>query len=140
MEVREAREKASEAGLDLVEVQPDVRPPVTKIIDYGKYKYDLKKKQQKTKKSQAKTELKEIRVRPKTEEHDLNVKIKSVKKFIEQGNKCQITVKFRGRENTHPQKGRDVIDRFTGDLSDVAKIEKPAKHEGRQITAIIGPK
>lgn len=140
METNVARTKAEEMGLDLVEIQPNVRPPICKIIDYGRYKYDEKKKKNIAKKNQTKVELKQIKLRPKTDTHDLDFKVKNARKFLEEGNKVQFEVRFRGRENAHPQTGRDILDRAMRELSDIAKLERMPRYENRAMTMIVGPK
>ena len=140
METDEARAKAVELGLDLVEINPRVRPPVCRIIDYGKHKYEMKKQANAAKKKQSKTELKQIKLRPKTDTHDLAVKAKHARRFLEDGNKVQLEVRFRGRENAHPETGKMVLDRIMAELVDVAKLERAAKYENRTMTMMIGPK
>ena len=136
----EAREKADELGLDLVEVSPSIRPPVCKIIDYGKYKYDEKKKQNAAKKAQSKVELKQIKLRPKTDKHDIAFKAAHARRFLEDGNKVKFEVRFRGRENAHPDTGRDVLDKVMREIVDVAKLERAAHYENRIMTMIVAPK
>lgn len=140
MPTDEARAKADELGLDLVEVQPNARPPVCKIMDYGKYKYDEKKRKNEQKKKQTRIELKTIKLRPKTDTHDLAFKAKAARKFLEAGNKVQFEVRFRGRENAHPQTGKDALDKLMIELVDVAKLERPARYENRVMTMLVGPK
>lgn len=140
METDEARAKAQELGLDLVEVQPNVRPPVCKIIDHGRWKYEQSKKQNEAKKNQTKIELKQIKMRPKTDEHDLAFKVRNARKFLEEGHKVQFDVRFRGRENAHPETGRAILDKAMRELVDVAKVERPARYENRVMTMIISSK
>ena len=140
MPTDKARERAREEGLDLVEVSPNARPPVCKIIDYGKYKYDEKKKKAEAKRNQTKVELKQIKLRPKTDSHDLDFKAKAARKFLEAGNKVQFEVRFRGRENAHPETGRKVLDKIMAELVDIAKLERAAKYENRVMTMMVGPK
>ena len=138
--IAEARAKAEEMGLDLVEISPNVKPPVCKIIDYGKYLYDEKKRKNIAKKNQTKVELKVIKLRPKTDVHDIGFKSKNARKFLEQGNKVQFEVRFRGRENAHPKTGRAVLDKIMAELVDIAKLERAARYENRVMTMMVGPK
>ena len=140
MDTKEAIAKAEELGLDLVEVNASVRPPVCKIIDYGKYKYDEKKKKSEAKRKQAKVELKQIKLRPLTDVHDIAFKAKNARKFLEDGNRVQFDVRFRGRENAHPETGRKILDKIMEQLIDVAKLERAAKYENRVMTMTVGPK
>jgi translation initiation factor IF-3 len=140
MSSREANAKAEELGLDLVEVSPNVRPPVCKIIDYGRYKYEEKKKKNEAKKNQTKVELKQIKLRPKTDVHDIAFKAKNARRFLEDGNKVQFDVRFRGRENAHPETGRRILDTLMKELVDVAKLERPARYENRVMSMTVGPK
>ena len=136
----EARAKADELGLDLVEINARERPPICKIVDYGKYLYDEKKRRSEAKKRQTKVELKQIKLRPKTDVHDIAFKAKNARKFLEGGNKVQLEVRFRGRENAHPEKGRAILDKIMVELQDVAKLERAARYENRVMTMMIGPK
>jgi translation initiation factor IF-3 len=131
---------AENSQLDLVEVSPTAVPPVCRIMDFGKYKYQLSKKQQEAKKKQIQVQLKEIKLRPKTDEHDLQFKIKHARRFIEEGNKAKITVVFRGREITHMELGQTALDKFVEDLQDIALIEVKPKMEGRNMFIIVAPK
>ena len=140
METDTAREKAVEMGLDLVEVSPNVRPPVCKIIDSGRFKYDEKKRKNEAKKSQTKVELKQIKFRPKTDKHDFDFKVKNARKFLGEGNKVQFEVRFRGRENAHPQVGRDLLDKAMAELVDVAKLERVPRYDNRTMVMIVAPK
>jgi len=140
MDVPEALQRAHVFGLDLVEVAPGVDPPVCKIMDYGKYRYEESKKEHERKKKQATVVLKEIKLRPKTEEHDLAYKVKRAQGFLEEKCKVKVTVMFRGREITHPEQARILIDRILAMLGDEVLIEQPAKFEGRNMTMILGPK
>ncbi len=140
MPTDEARRKAEDMGLDLVEVSPNVRPPVCKIIEFGKHKYDEKKRKNEAKKNQARVELKHIKLRPKTDIHDIAFKAKNARKFLEDGNRVQFEVRFRGRENAHPRTGRDVLDKIMKQLADVAKLERAARYENRVMTMMVGPK
>jgi len=136
----EAIRSALEQGLDLVEVNPKAEPPVCKIMDFGRFKYEEKKKANEAKKRQSVVEVKEVKVRPKTDDHDLATKIKHIRRFLEEGNKARITVRFRGREITHPEKGREVIDEILKALEGQIVIESNAIMEGKQMTLLIAPK
>jgi len=132
---------AQEAGLDLVEVSPNAEPPVCRIMDYGKYRYELSKKQAEAKKKQTVIEVKEIKLRPKTEKHDLDFKVKNIRKFLEQKNKVKITVRFRGREIVYADtQGSDTMKKIADALVDVAVIVQEPKMEGRQMVMYVGPK
>lgn len=135
----EALTKAELAGLDLVEIAPTAEPPVCKIIDFGKFRYQLTKKEKEQKKSQHQVKVKEIKLKPNTDEHDIGVKIKHAKEFIAKGNKVRVTCTFRGREMLHPEFGRRVIDRICEDLSEVAAPESPAKMLGRNLSVVLAP-
>jgi translation initiation factor IF-3 len=130
---------AQENGMDLVEVSPLAKPPVCKIMDYGKFKYTEKRKQSEAKKKQVVVQLKEVKLRPRTEEHDYNVKIKKIREFLEEANKARVTVMFRGREITHRELGTKVLERVIADLKDTAVIEAAARMEGRQMFMILAP-
>lgn len=131
--LKEAMDKAETHGLDLVEIAPDAKPPVCKILDFGKYRYEITKKEKDQRKKQHVIHVKEIRLRPKTEEHDLAHKIKHAKKFLEEGNRLKATVLFRGRELIYKKFGYDLINRVIEELSDVAKVEKGPIEEGRNL-------
>ena len=137
--LREAIEIAKEDGLDLIEISPNTNPPVCKITDIGKYKYDLQKKVNKAKKKQKIVNLKEIKLRPVTEIHDYNFKIKNAQKFLEKGDKVKFTVRFKGREMQHTNLGNELMDRIINDTSTIGKVEIHPKFEGRQIIMIIQP-
>jgi len=130
---------AFEAGLDLVEISPNANPPVCKIMDYGKYKYEQQKRESEARKKQKVIEVKEIKFRPGTDTHDYEVKMRSVIKFLQNGDKVKITLRFRGREMAHQDLGRDLLERVAEDLKDVGKVENMPKVEGRQMTMMIGP-
>jgi len=136
---KDAIEMAKQEGLDLIEISPNAKPPVCKIIDIGKFKYDLQKKANKAKKKQKIINLKEIKLRPVTESHDYNFKIKNAQKFLEKGDKVKFTVKFKGREMQHTNLGNNLMKRIIEDVSKVGKVEANPKFEGRQITMIIQP-
>src|SRR5512147_1048680 len=137
--IEQALAKAMDEGLDLVEVSPMAKPPVCKIMDYGKFKYLEKKKQNEAKKKQVVVQLKEVKLRPRTEEHDYDVKIKKVREFLGESNKARITVMFRGREMSHKELGQKVLQRVIEDLRDVAVIEAAPRVEGRQMFMILAP-
>ena len=140
MDTAEARRIAREKDLDLVEVNPKAVPPVCKVMDYGKFKYEEKKKQAEARKRQSQIELKEIKLRPKTDEHDIAFKVKHVRRFLEEGNKVKLTVRFRGREITHPETAKKQIDGIIAAVEDICIVESPARMEGRTMTAIVTPK
>jgi len=131
--------KAVEFGLDLVEVSPMAKPPVCKIMDYGKFKYEAKKKANEAKKKQTVVKLKEVKFRPKTEEHDYNFKVKAVREFLGEGNKARITVMFRGREITHREIGQAILTRIGNELKEIAIIEQSPRLEGRLLFMILAP-
>ena len=136
---QKALEKAYDAGMDLIEVSPNAEPPVCKILDYGKYKYEQQKKANEAKKKQKTVEVKEIKLRPTIEDHDYGVKLKNARRFIEDGNKVKVTLRFRGREMAHMDLGMEVLKRFEGDMEDIAKVDQPAKPEGRQVMMVMSP-
>jgi translation initiation factor IF-3 len=138
--LQEALALAESQQLDLVEVSPTAVPPVCRIMDYGKFKYQQSKKLQEAKKKQVQVQVKEVKLRPKTDEHDLLFKMKHVRRFLEEGNKAKITVVFRGREITHMNLGQHALDRFVDDLKDLAIIEVRPKMEGRNMFIIVAPK
>ena len=137
---KEAQRLAEEAGLDLVKIAPTAKPPVCKIIDYGKYRYEQARKEKEAKKKQKTIELKEIRLSPNIDTNDLNTKINSAKKFIEKGNKVKVTLRFRGREMAHMNQSKYILDDFAEALADVAVVEKAPKVEGRSIGMVLAEK
>jgi len=139
LSTKEALYLAKQEGLDLIEISPKANPPVCKIIDMGKYKYDLQKKANKAKKKQKISELKEIKFRPGTEIHDYNFKIKNAQKFLSKKDKVKFTVRFKGREMQHHHLGMELLKRVEGDLKEVGKLELSPKFEGRQMTMVIQP-
>ena len=139
LSTKEAIEMAKQEDLDLIEISPNANPPVCKIVDVGKYRYDLQKKANKSKKKQKIVNLKEIKLRPVTETHDYNFKIKNAQRFLEKGDKVKFTVKFKGREMQHTNLGKDLMDRIIQDMIKVGKVEVPPKFEGKQIIMIIQP-
>ncbi|MCX7645313.1 MAG: translation initiation factor IF-3 [Rhodobacteraceae bacterium] len=137
---RKALMLAEEAGLDLVEISPNASPPVCKIMDFGKYKYETQKREAEARRKQKIIEIKEIKFRPGTDKHDYDVKMRSVMKFLEEGDKVKITLRFRGREMAHQELGLDLLNRVADDVKDVARIENMPKLEGRQMVMMIAPK
>ncbi len=140
METDAARALARERGLDLVEVAATSRPPVCRIMDFGKYKYEQNKKDRKARSKQHQQQLKEVKFRPKIEKHDLEVKLKRARKFLEAHNKVKVTMNFRGREVTHSELGRDILQRVAKELEDVANVETPPRMEGRHMLMLLSPK
>jgi len=136
----EALDMAADAGLDLVEIAPNADPPVCKILDFGKYKYEEQKKKNEAKKKQKVIEVKEVKFRPSIDDHDYDVKMRSMQKFIGEGDKVKVTMRFRGRELAHQELGMDVLMRVKGDLDSVAKVEQFPRMEGRQMTMVVSPK
>ena len=135
----EAIAMAKEEGLDLIEIAPNAKPPVCKIIDIGKYKYDAQKKANIAKKKQKKIELKEIKMRPVTETHDYEFKVKNAKKFISKGDKVKFTIRFKGRELQHSHLGRELMDKIKADMNEVGKVELHPKFDGKQMIMVIQP-
>ncbi len=140
LETRDALRMARERDLDLVEVSPKAVPPVCRIMDFGKYKYEEAKKARETKKKQTVVEVKEIKLRPKTDDHDIDFKAKAIRRFVEEGNKVKLTVRFRGREITHPEMADRQVKLMTQLVADVAIVETTSRMEGRQMVAILAPK
>lgn len=140
MTIGDALRLAETQELDLVEVSPTARPPVCRIMDYGKFKYEQSKKAQEARKKQTVVSIKEVKMRPKTDEHDFDFKLKNVKRFLEEGNKTKITVVFRGREMAHPEFGRRMLDRVTSELQGLATVEQSPRMEGKAISMIVAPK
>ena len=140
MSAREAMKIAQEAELDLVKIAPAAKPPVCKIIDYVKYKYEQARKEKEAKKKQKTVEVKEVRLSPNIDTNDLNTKINNAKKFISKGNKVKVTLRFRGREMAHVQQSKHILDDFAETLADVAVVEKPAKMEGRAMSMVLAEK
>jgi len=137
MSSREAQVIAEEAGLDLVKISPKAVPPVCKVIDYGKYRYEVARKEKEQKKKQKIAELKEIRFSPNIDTNDMNTKMNAARKFLEKGDKVKVTLRFRGREMAHMKESKHLLDEFAEALSDVSVIEKPAKVEGRTLTLVL---
>ncbi len=140
MPTRQALALAHELGLDLVEISPRSHPPVCRIMDYGKYKYEQSKKKKAASKHASRVELKEIKFRPKTEGHDMDFKIKHVRRFIEEGNKCRLVIIFRGREITHPETGLAVLNKVVTATEDIANVEVRPNMEGRRMVMILAPR
>jgi translation initiation factor IF-3 len=138
--LREGLIMAEEAGLDLVEVSPNAEPPVCKILDYGKFKYEAQKKKNEAKKKQKVIEVKEIKLRPNIDDNDYDVKMRNMRKFLEEGDKVKVTLRFRGRELAHQDLGMKVLERVRDDLEGLGKIEQIPKMEGRQMVMVIAPK
>lgn len=134
-----ALEIADERGLDLVEVSPNAAPPVCRIMDYGKYKYQTSKRAAEARKKTARVEIKEVKMRPKTETHDYNFKLKNARRFLGEGNKLKVTIMFRGREVTHPDYGRRLLVRLAEDVKDLGQVEMMPRMAGRFMTMVIGP-
>jgi translation initiation factor IF-3 len=137
--IEAALERAQAEGLDLVEVNPMAKPPVCKIMDYGKFKYEEKKKASEAKKKQVVVHLKEVKLRPKTEEHDYETKVRHIKRFLEEGNKSRVTIMFRGREITHKNLGQQILEDVIKDCKDVGQVEMAPRMEGRQMFMILAP-
>lgn len=140
VDIDKALEVAENSSLDLVKVAPQAKPPVCKIMDYGKYRYELQKKDKEAKKNQKTIRVKEIKMSPTIEEHDLKVKANQAVKFLEGGDKVKVSVKFRGRQMGHTDQGREVLDWFFDEISHYAQIDKPAKLEGRNMVMYVLPK
>lgn len=137
MSSKEAYFKAKDAGLDLVKISPNAKPPVCKIVDYGKYRYEQTRKAKEAKKKQKTVETKEIRLSPNIDTNDLNTKVNQTKKFLQKGNKIKVSLRFRGREMAHKDVGREILNSFYEQLKDVAVVDKPAKMEGRSMVMIL---
>jgi len=137
--IKEALAVAEEAGLDLIEISPQANPPVCKVLDYGKYRYEQQKRKNEAKKNQKIVEIKELKLRPAIEEHDYEVKIKQAKKFLEQGNKVKFTMRFKGRELSANDLGKQILSQIVEDLDYCSKVDSEAKLEGRQMTMILAP-
>ena len=137
---REAISMAQEIGLDLVEISPTAVPPVAKILDYGKYKYEAQKRKNEARKKQKVIEVKEIKMRPNIDDHDYEVKMRAMKRFIEEGDKVKVTLRFRGREMVHSELGLQVLNRVRGEMDPLTKIESMPRMEGRQMIMVLAPK
>ncbi len=137
MSVSEGIKIAGEAGLDLVEVSPNAEPPVCKVLDFGRYKYEQKKKASEARKKQKTVDVKEVKIRPGIEKHDYDVKMRNARRFLENGDKVKVTMRFRGREMAHQEIGRNLLDRMQEELSDIGKVDMAPKMEGRQIMMVL---
>jgi translation initiation factor IF-3 len=140
MSLRDALRLAGEQNLDLVEVAPTAKPPVCRIMDFGKYRYEQQKRDKEVKKKQKVVSIKEVKLRPNIEDHDFNVKLKNAQRFLEDGDKVKVTIMFRGRELSHPELGKQVLVRMASLLKDMANIERDAKLEGKNMIMIVAPK
>ncbi|MCG5512899.1 translation initiation factor IF-3 [Ectothiorhodospira shaposhnikovii] len=140
MPTREALRIAEEADLDLVEIVPTAEPPVCRVMDYGKFKFEHSKKAQAAKKNQKQVQIKEVKFRPGTDEGDYQVKLRNLNRFLEHGDKCKVTIRFRGREMAHQELGARLLDRIEADLGELATVEQRPKMEGRQMIMVISPK
>lgn len=140
MLVRDALRIASEQHLDLVEVAPNAKPPVCRIMDFGKYKYEQQKRDKEAKKKQKVITVKEVKLRPGIEDHDYNVKLKNVQRFLADGDKVKVTIMFRGRELSHPELGKEVLERIASELKDIVIVEREPKIEGKNMMMILAPK
>ncbi|MFQ9510362.1 MAG: translation initiation factor IF-3 [Lachnospiraceae bacterium] len=140
MSPKDAMKLAREGELDLVKIAPTAKPPVCKIIDYGKYRYELARKEKEAKKKQKVVEVKEVRLSPNIDTNDLNTKMNSARKFLEKGNKVKVTLRFRGREMAHTASSKHILDEFAESLNDIATVEKPAKLEGRSMSMVLTDK
>lgn len=138
--IREALRLADDADLDLIEISPNATPPVCKILDLGKYRYELQKKKAEARKNQRVVEIKEVKLSPNIDTHDYEVKLRNAQRFISDGNKVKFTLRFRGREMAYLQQGQDVMNRIVADSEAYAKVEQPAKLEGKQMTMVLAPK
>lgn len=139
MALDDAMEQAESFGLDLVEVAPNAKPPVCRIMDYGKYKYQQSKRQAEARKKSSKVELKEVKLRPRTDDHDFDTKTRKARSFLEDNNKVKFTIMFRGREITHPEIAREMLERAATVLEEVSTVEQPARMEGRNMTMMLTP-
>ena len=140
MKIDDALEIAKEADLDLVEVTPNAKPPVCKVMNYGKFRFEQNKKAQQAKKKQKQQQVKEVKLRPSTEENDYQTKLTNLRRFITDGDKAKITIRFRGRELAHKELGMKQVERIERDLEDIAEVEQSPKFEGRQIVMVIAPR
>ena len=137
---RDALSRAFAVGLDLVEISPNAEPPVAKILDYGKFKYEQQKKRNEARKKQKVVEIKEIKLRPMIDHHDYDVKMRSMERFFQEGDKVKVTLRFRGREMAHQELGYKLLDRVKGDTANIAKIEQEPRFEGRQVVMVLAPR
>jgi translation initiation factor IF-3 len=140
MAIRDALAKAEEEGMDLVEIAPQADPPVCRIMDWGKFRFENQKKVQAARKKQKQIQIKEVKFRPGTEDHDYDVKMRNLRRFIEEGNKVKVTLRFRGREMAHQELGRDLLKRVEADMADEITVEQYPRMEGRQMVMMLSPK
>jgi translation initiation factor IF-3 len=140
MPTHEALRLAEDQGLELVEVNPRAQPPVCRVMDFGKFKYETSKKEKASRKHQSTVVVKEIKLRPKTDDHDLNFKLKHIRRFLSEGNKCKLAIVFRGREIVHPETGQAMLDTVIKDINDIAVVEQRATMEGRRMVMLVGPR
>ena len=138
--IAEALQAAQEAGLDLVEISPNAAPPIVKILDFGKYKYQAQKKAAEARKKQHVVEIKEIKIRPMIDDHDYDVKMRSMRRFFEEGDKVKVTLRFRGREMAHQELGVELLERVKSDTATLAKVEQEPRFEGRQVVMVLAPR
>ncbi|AJQ27862.1 Translation initiation factor IF-3 [Pelosinus fermentans JBW45] len=140
VQLRDALQMAAEQHLDLVEVAPTAKPPVCRIMDFGKFKYEQQKREKEAKKKQKVVTVKEVKLRPNIEDHDFDVKFKNAQRFLEDGDKVKVTIMFRGRELSHPELGKKVLDKMASQIKDIANIERAARLEGKNMIMILAPK
>jgi translation initiation factor IF-3 len=140
LDISEAKQKAAEANLDLVEIVPNADPPVCRLMDYGRFRFDQKKKQNEARKKQKQVQVKEVKFRPGTDIGDYNVKLKNLTRFLSEGDKAKVTMRFRGREHAHRELGLELLRRVENDLSDISIVEQQPQMEGRQMVMVLGPK
>ena len=140
MPTHEALRLAGEQGLELVEVNPRAQPPVCRVMDFGKFKYETSKKEKASRKHQSTVVVKEIKLRPKTDQHDLDFKLKHIRRFLSEGNKCKLAIVFRGREIVHPETGHAMLDQVVKMITDIATVEQKATMEGRRMVMLVGPR
>ncbi len=140
MGIRDALARAEEEGLDLVEIAPQADPPVCRIMDWGKYRFEAQKKAQAARKKQKQIQIKEVKFRPGTDDHDYDVKMRNLRRFIDEGNKVKVTLRFRGREMAHQELGRDLLKRVESDMADEITVEQYPRMEGRQMVMMLAPK
>ncbi|WP_081619210.1 translation initiation factor IF-3 [Thioalkalivibrio sp. ALE23] len=138
--IEEALDMARDSGLDLVEISPNAEPPVCRIMDYGKYKFEQSKKAQEARKKQKQIQIKEVKFRPGTDEGDYNVKLRNLRRFLENGDKAKVTIRFRGREMRHQELGNQLLDKIEQDVTDIAVVEQRPKMEGRQMIMVMSPR
>lgn len=140
MQTRDALRMAEEQHLDLVEVAPKAKPPVCRIMDFGKYRYEQQKREKEARKKQKVITIKEVKLRPNIEQHDFDVKLKNALRFVQEGNKVKVTIMFRGRELSHPELGKELLEKLADQLKDMVSVERTAKLEGKNMTMILAPK